>query len=120
MSNKIEREITLKELSIGNKTWITMNGNVYDVTEYMNKHPGGKDVLLKNNTENKHDEFYLIHSLEAKRKLSNYYIGKLASYKISNETSNYKIEDSGNIVIIYILKGVVFFAIFLYIIIYFF
>lgn len=27
--------------------WIVFNGGVYDVTKYLQKHPGGKEILMK-------------------------------------------------------------------------
>jgi len=30
-----------------NDCWIIFNDGVYDVTKFMKKHPGGKDILLK-------------------------------------------------------------------------
>jgi len=44
-----ERKVTLEELNEHNKTgdlWIVVHGKVYDVSDFMDEHPGGGDVLL--------------------------------------------------------------------------
>jgi len=30
-----------------NDCWLIIGGNVYDVTNFQNSHPGGKDILVK-------------------------------------------------------------------------
>lgn len=43
------KKITLKELSRHNKhsdAWIAINGNVYNITDWIDKHPGG-DIIMK-------------------------------------------------------------------------
>lgn len=42
------RQITWQELSLHNKpddAWIGIDGKVYDITQWMDRHPGGRDVL---------------------------------------------------------------------------
>jgi len=43
------KSINLSELSKHNKPndcWVTIRGNVYDVTSYLDEHPGGADLIL--------------------------------------------------------------------------
>jgi fatty acid desaturase/predicted heme/steroid binding protein len=43
------RQITIEELEKHNKTsdaWIAISGKVYEITEWMNNHPGGSEPLL--------------------------------------------------------------------------
>ena len=42
---------SLDEVSAHNKDgdcWIIIEGNVYNVSEYMGVHPGGKDIMIEN------------------------------------------------------------------------
>ncbi len=43
------KSISLSELSKHNKSndcWVAIRGNVYDVTSYLDEHPGGADLIL--------------------------------------------------------------------------
>jgi cytochrome b involved in lipid metabolism len=44
-------EITVDELkhhdNIGKGVWITIAGQVYDVSTFLDEHPGGSDILLE-------------------------------------------------------------------------
>jgi cytochrome b involved in lipid metabolism len=43
------KSINLSELSKHNKSndcWVAIRGNVYDVTSYLDEHPGGADLIL--------------------------------------------------------------------------
>jgi cytochrome b involved in lipid metabolism len=72
-------EYTLKEVSLHhtvNYCWIIYNKNVYNITEYLNKHPGGKIILLNFGGEDITNEFELIqHSDNAYNILDKYKIG---------------------------------------------
>jgi len=51
---------------------------VYDVTKYLNEHPGGAEVLLDLAGQDADDMFEDIgHSLEARNKMKDFYIGEL-------------------------------------------
>jgi len=59
-------------------TWIGIHDNVYDVTEFLEEHPGGEEVLLeqagKDATENFED---VGHSTDARTLMKQYLIGEL-------------------------------------------
>jgi len=59
-------------------TWIIIHDNVYDVTEFLEEHPGGEEVLLeqagKDGTENFED---VGHSTDARTLMKQYLIGEL-------------------------------------------
>jgi len=59
-------------------TWIVIHDNVYDVTEFLEEHPGGEEVLLeqagKDATENFED---VGHSTDARTLMKQYLIGEL-------------------------------------------
>jgi alkylation response protein AidB-like acyl-CoA dehydrogenase/predicted heme/steroid binding protein len=61
------RVISLQELSEHNSEkscWIAIDGEVFDVTKFMNLHPGGKQVILQVGGRNVTDEFYSFHRSE--------------------------------------------------------
>ncbi|KAI1827691.1 cytochrome b5-like heme/steroid binding domain-containing protein [Xylaria intraflava] len=61
--------------------WITIRGKVYDVSGYLEEHPGGKDVLLQvSGTDATEDFDFVDHSDDAKDTLSGLEIGRLAGY----------------------------------------
>jgi len=59
-------------------TWIIINDNVYDVTKFLEEHPGGEEVLLeqagKDATENFED---VGHSTDARTMMKEYLLGEL-------------------------------------------
>ena len=59
--------------------WIIIRGKVYDVSEYMEKHPGGFEIILENANGKDSTEEYdnADHSKRAKEMLLKYYIGDL-------------------------------------------
>ena len=57
--------------------WFVHEGKVYDVTSYLDEHPGGAESILLEAGGDATVEFNAIHSLKAKSMLENYYIGDL-------------------------------------------
>eukprot|EP01083_Nonionella_stella_P078216 213908_1 len=56
--------------------WVILHGRVYDVTKWLDEHPGGRDVLIENAGLDATDSFdYTFHSDDALAKLPTYYIG---------------------------------------------
>ncbi|ODM90275.1 Cytochrome b5 reductase 4 [Orchesella cincta] len=48
--NAMSREITKEELAQHNKqtdAWMAIRGKVYDVTDFLRKHPGGKSSIMQ-------------------------------------------------------------------------
>jgi cytochrome b involved in lipid metabolism len=80
-------------------TWIIINDNVYDVTKFLEEHPGGEEVLLeqagKDATENFED---VGHSTDARTMMKEYHIGELNEEEKSHvgEKSNSKWADDSN------------------------
>ncbi|KJE96285.1 hypothetical protein CAOG_06628 [Capsaspora owczarzaki ATCC 30864] len=65
-----------KERSAG--VWFAIHGKVYDVTKFLNEHPGGEEVLLENAGSDSTTAFEDVgHSTDAKKMLEQYYIGDL-------------------------------------------
>ncbi|KAI8037151.1 cytochrome b5 [Drosophila gunungcola] len=59
-------------------TWLLIHNNIYDVTAFLNEHPGGEEVLIeqagKDATENFED---VGHSNDARDMMKKYKIGEL-------------------------------------------
>jgi len=71
-------------------TWIIIHNNIYDVTKFLEEHPGGEEVLLeqagKDATENFED---VGHSTDARTMMKDFHIGEL------NDEDKTKTDDSG-------------------------
>jgi len=58
--------------------WTVVGGGVYDVTKYLDKHPGGKKLLARNAGKDSTQDFEaLFHSSNARRILETYRVGTL-------------------------------------------
>ncbi|OMO93509.1 hypothetical protein CCACVL1_06461 [Corchorus capsularis] len=58
--------------------WIVVDGKVYDVTSYLDEHPGGDDVVLAATAKDGTDDFEDAgHSKSAKELLQDFCIGEL-------------------------------------------
>uniref|UniRef100_A0A1B0GBU5 Cytochrome b5 n=2 Tax=Glossina TaxID=44049 RepID=A0A1B0GBU5_GLOMM len=75
----------VSEHNDNNNSWLIIHNNVYDVTAFLNEHPGGEEVLLeqagKDATENFED---VGHSSDAREMMKKYKIGELAHDERSN------------------------------------
>ncbi|CAL4944450.1 unnamed protein product [Urochloa decumbens] len=72
---------SMKEAALHNTPedcWVVIDGKIYDVTKYLEDHPGGDDVLLKATGKDAKDEFDDAgHSKSAKVLMEDYFIGEL-------------------------------------------
>jgi len=60
--------------------WIRMNTNVYNITLYLNQHPGGISTILSYcGGQDAADAFATSHSSRAQQLLQTFFIGTLAS-----------------------------------------
>lgn len=59
-------------------TWIVIHNNVYDVTEFLNEHPGGEEVLIEQGGKDATEAFEDVgHSSDARERMKKYKIGEL-------------------------------------------
>eukprot|EP00873_Tetraselmis_striata_P018376 jgi/Tetstr1/438640/TSEL_027191.t1 len=59
--------------------WLVIHGKVYDVTEMLDEHPGGGDILVSASGRDATDDFEDVgHSTSAREWLQKYYIGEYA------------------------------------------
>uniref|UniRef100_A0A2P2JH02 Cytochrome b5 isoform Cb5-D n=1 Tax=Rhizophora mucronata TaxID=61149 RepID=A0A2P2JH02_RHIMU len=58
--------------------WVVIDGKVYDVSSYMDEHPGGDDVLLAATGKDATDEFEDAgHSKTARELMDSFFVGEL-------------------------------------------
>ncbi|KAL2457724.1 Cytochrome b5 [Abeliophyllum distichum] len=58
--------------------WLIINGKVYDVTPFMDDHPGGDEVLLSATGKDATNDFEDVgHSDSAREMMDKYYIGEI-------------------------------------------
>jgi len=61
-------------------SWIIIHNNVYDVTEFLNEHPGGEEVLLEQAGKNGSEAFEDVgHSSDARELMVKYKIGEIVA-----------------------------------------
>jgi len=59
-------------------TWIIINNHVYDVTKFLDEHPGGEEVLLEQAGKDATEAFEDVgHSTDARNLMKTYRIGQL-------------------------------------------
>ena len=51
--------------------WVIINGGVYDVTNFLNYHPGGEDILLNYGGRDATEMFTSIHNFDVILKNAN-------------------------------------------------
>ncbi|XVE73655.1 hypothetical protein DITRI_Ditri11bG0136200 [Diplodiscus trichospermus] len=63
-----------------NQCWLLISGKVYDVTAFLEEHPGGDEVLLAASGKDATEDFEDVgHSDDAKELMQTYYIGEIDS-----------------------------------------
>ncbi|KAL5358433.1 hypothetical protein BJX96DRAFT_182912 [Aspergillus floccosus] len=71
--------------------WIVLHNKVYDVTKYLDDHPGGKEVLIEVAGTDATEAFEEVgHSDEAREQLEPYYVGDLPSEEQSEAVEIYR------------------------------
>ncbi|THH09687.1 hypothetical protein EW146_g8611 [Bondarzewia mesenterica] len=76
----VHRVIKLKELkahSVESEPWFVVNGEVYNGTAFLDKHPGGPDSIALFAGDDASEDFIAIHSAVAKGQLAEFHIGTL-------------------------------------------
>ncbi|XP_019629801.1 PREDICTED: cytochrome b5-like isoform X1 [Branchiostoma belcheri] len=62
----------------GTSAWIVIHDKVYDVTKFLEEHPGGEEVLLEQSGKDGTEAFEDVgHSEDARELMENYLIGEL-------------------------------------------
>ncbi|KAJ9154049.1 hypothetical protein P3X46_027427 [Hevea brasiliensis] len=61
-----------------NDCWLIIGGKVYDVTNFLEDHPGGDEVLLSATGKDATDDFEDVgHSTSAREMMDKYYVGEI-------------------------------------------
>jgi len=68
----------IKNHSSGTDCWVAIGGKVYDITKFLDQHPGGEEVVLETAGADATEGFEDVgHSLDAREMLEEYLIGEL-------------------------------------------
>lgn len=72
---------TLEDIRVhnmSNDTWLIIHDKVYDITSFLEEHPGGEEVLLEQAGADATESFEDVgHSTDAREMLMQYYVGEL-------------------------------------------
>uniref|UniRef100_A0A674G7E0 Cytochrome b5 type B n=1 Tax=Taeniopygia guttata TaxID=59729 RepID=A0A674G7E0_TAEGU len=83
---------TLEEVAKRNSSreaWLVIHGRVYDVTRFLEEHPGGEEVLLEQAGRDATESFEDVgHSTDAREMLKQYYIGEVHPVSNPSRTSS--------------------------------
>ncbi|XP_059626171.1 cytochrome b5 [Cornus florida] len=81
---------TLSEVSEHNNVmdcWLVISGKVYDVTKFLEDHPGGDEVLLSATGKDATDDFEDVgHSTSARAMMDEFYVGDIDTSSIPTRT----------------------------------
>lgn len=82
---------TLEEIRVhnmSNDTWLIIHDKVYDITSFLEEHPGGEEVLLEQAGADATESFEDVgHSTDAREMLQQYLIGELHMDDRKKETA---------------------------------
>ncbi|KAK9135438.1 hypothetical protein Syun_014768 [Stephania yunnanensis] len=90
---KLKTFITSDELANHKKAgdlWISIQGKVYDVTNWAERHPGGELPLLNLAGQDVTDTFIAFHPKSAWQHLDQFFVGYLQDYSISEVSKDYR------------------------------
>lgn len=68
----------IKAHNTNKSTWIVIHNNIYDVTEFLNEHPGGEEVLIEQAGKEATEAFEDVgHSTDAREMMKKFKVGEL-------------------------------------------
>ncbi|KAM4614501.1 cytochrome b5 type B [Discoglossus pictus] len=68
----------VKKRNSAKEIWLVIHGRVYDITSFVEEHPGGEEVLFEQAGYDATESFEDVgHSVDAREMLKQYYIGDL-------------------------------------------
>ncbi|TQV97792.1 Cytochrome b5 [Cordyceps javanica] len=86
------RNYTLAQIAEANtpeKAWIVIHGRVYNVSSYLDDHPGGRDVLLELAGSDATSDFDFVgHSKSAAKAMAEFQVGAVAGYTAAPERAS--------------------------------
>ncbi|KAL5290757.1 hypothetical protein ACFFRR_010246 [Megaselia abdita] len=85
------QEVAVNNGQDGKPVWMIIKGKVYDVTPFINSHPGGSELLMEYAGKDATKAFNRAgHSADACKDLKNYEIGELIPNKVDTSVQNCK------------------------------
>lgn len=89
--SKVYRLEEIEKHNDGRSCWLVIHNKVYDVTSFLEEHPGGEEVLLELAGSDGTEQFEDVgHSDDARSLLKDYYIGDLHEDDVSASTAKPK------------------------------
>ena len=80
--NKTSWEEVKEHKSKNKGVWVVINNKVYDVTQFMDDHPGGEEVLLEQAGGDATEAFEDVgHSEDAKKLMKDFFVGDVSEPK---------------------------------------
>ena len=80
----MDRVMTMEEVSKHNQPddmWMVLHGKVYDVTMFLEEHPGGSDILIETAGTDVTNQFEeMLHSKIARQQTTQFHIGDIEGY----------------------------------------
>jgi len=78
MASQLYRREEVAKNNNSQGAWIVIHNSVYNVTEFLNEHPGGEEVLLEQAGKDGTEAFEDVgHSTDARELMTKYKIGEL-------------------------------------------
>lgn len=91
VESKIFTRAEIAQDSSPTKPLIIINNSVYDVTSFLNEHPGGEEVLLEQAGKDATEQFEDVgHSTDAREMMNKYKVGELAESEKNKEKAKEK------------------------------
>ncbi|XP_061599310.1 cytochrome b5 [Cololabis saira] len=91
---------TLEDIRLHNMstdTWLIIHDKVYDITGFLEEHPGGEEVLLEQAGSDATESFEDVgHSTDAREMLEQYYVGEVHMDDRKKENSKDALVASSN------------------------
>ncbi|XP_017296245.1 cytochrome b5 [Kryptolebias marmoratus] len=82
--------------NMSNDTWLIIHNKVYDISSFLEEHPGGEEVLLEQGGADATESFEDVgHSTDAREMLQQYYIGELHMDDRNKNTKEGQVTNSG-------------------------
>ncbi|KAE9603357.1 hypothetical protein Lal_00008251 [Lupinus albus] len=87
-NNKVFTLAEIAQHNSSNDCWLLIRGKVYNVTKFLNDHPGGDDVLLSSTGKDATDDFDDVgHSTSAEAMLEEFYVGDIDTSTVSSNVN---------------------------------
>mmetsp|Transcript_45253 Transcript_45253/g.96678 ORF Transcript_45253/g.96678 Transcript_45253/m.96678 type:complete len:128 (-) Transcript_45253:175-558(-) len=84
----------LKEHSTGKDCWIAVHGLVYDVTEFLSRHPGGGEVIVELAGQDSTEAFEdIAHSDASREEADEFIVGWLEGHEDMKEAMTKRIAE---------------------------